>query len=136
MATAAATKSRFARRVPIPPRRASSAASGPGRCGASVPITESTVKEMIFGLIISKSDTSEAKMTDSTNQRMLPYRKCRSSFAFVSNFFISLIIITQEDTLENTDAARSCTGSLTRSGALHSARNDRGSAAAAGETII
>ena len=78
-ATAQAIKSGWAFRAPMPPRRSIRSSAIRGTSGALSPMTESTVKEMIFGEIMSNSDTRVANVRLSAKNRFEPLRKCSTS---------------------------------------------------------
>ena len=88
-ATINARDSRCCLRTSIPPAFSTSRIPNAGSFGSALPITLSTVKEMIFGLIISSSDTRAANRRLKAKYRFAPFRKYRIKLVFVRYVCIS-----------------------------------------------
>ena len=82
-ATASARYGRCRRRTSMPPAHSTSRMPNAGSFGSALPITLSTVKEMIFGLIMSSSDTRAANRRLKAKYRFAPCRKYRIKLVFV-----------------------------------------------------
>ena len=74
--TAAASMTGLFRRPSTPPPAETMPLTPAGKTAGFVPMTESTVKEIIFGLTMSSSDTSPANSMPRTKYRFEPERKC------------------------------------------------------------